>query len=167
MRRTILKIANKIGFFGIPANNTDDLSRWRSYWLLAPHAVAAVTLGWACVILSTFFAIRPEGSGALLVGAAILAQFFHSKWLYRKLLNVDIKTFMLPTISRVYHLNPRALLSLSVADDFYPGSRRNGEVAAYSTNWIYPRTVDRIDQRLELIIMLSVFSELCFGDMAT
>ncbi len=151
-----LRISHKIGFLGIGLDNKDDLSKWRAYWLLAPHAIFALLLGWLTVFLSAVLGIRPASSGAMLVGAAILAQFFHSRWLYRALLEVKVKEFQFAAVSRVFHLNPRALISLSLPSDHYPEPRQHDEVAGYDSNWLYPRTVNRIDQQLEFVILLCV-----------
>ena len=149
-----LRFATKIGYVGVKQD--DALNIFRAYWLIAPHLILTLTLGYLFVVISFTLGIKPEASGAVLVGAGVVAEFFHSRWLYRKLTDVDTTIFMFPAVCRTFHLNPRALKDLSVPEDFYPEARSDETPAAYDSNWNYPKTAHRIDNKIFVIVTITI-----------
>lgn len=150
-----LRLASKIGYVGV--KQEDSLNVFRAYWLIAPHLILTLILGYLFVVISFIFGIKPDASGAVLVGAGVIAEFFHSRWLYRKLTEVeDISKFMFPAVCRTFSLNPRALKDLANPEDFYPEARDDETPAVYDTNWNYPKTVHRIDNKLFFIVTVTI-----------
>lgn len=141
------RFAHKIGFAGWKLGPL--LTRDRAYFLVAPELFLSLFIGWAFVTLSALTFFRPASAGAVLVTASLVAEYFHLRWPYLPLLNMDYGTGSRHIFLSQNKLNPRAFRSL--ARPFHYQKRK-------PSVWLWKDTAKDAHDGMHWPIFISLFA---------